>query len=96
MKILGYLESCQFYYIYQGVGTQHGGRAPQLRKLTMKINAYLLILGSAQTRCFQGYKISPVGGLDRVKLASSFLHCVAVAHKKSVTEATLINKEIND
>nr|DAQ20506.1 MAG TPA: hypothetical protein [Microviridae sp.] len=34
MKILGHLESCQFYHIYQGVCTQHGGRAPQLRKLT--------------------------------------------------------------
>ena len=30
-------DPCQFYYIYQGESTQHGGRAPQLRKLKSKI-----------------------------------------------------------
>lgn len=38
VEILGRLDHCQFYHLYQGVGTQHGGRAPLMRKLIIKTN----------------------------------------------------------
>lgn len=56
MKILGHLESCQFYHIYQGVGTQHGGRAPHLRKLTSEINAYCLSRALPEPGVFKGIR----------------------------------------
>nr|DAQ20505.1 MAG TPA: hypothetical protein [Microviridae sp.] len=40
---------------------------------------------------FKGIRFRLSAAVDRVKLASSFLHCVAVAHKKSVVNLPHLN-----
>jgi len=79
------LEPCQFYYIYQGVGTQHGGRAPLMWKLIIKTNANKFCLrrswmGCAAQACTSLRRSALHYHFARYAPWESGMHCETVSH----------------
>ena len=92
-------DPCQFYYIYQGESTQHGGRAPQLRKLKVNkayIGPHRRLATALKTRrnryAFRVQKTFCIRMLFARPALCSQAH-LSNSKKNSATEATLNSNE---